>query len=98
MQFKTFDETTLSHVAHFMGLTPVTGLTTINNLIGFFGAKIPINAPIIRIFTKKVLTRSINLYFDKIRKEDELMSFEQVDKFSDTELDTVCFKRGINLE
>ena len=82
VQFKSFDVTTLIHVAHFMSLTPVTGLTIINNILKLFKVKIPIDAPIIKFITKRILARSINLYFDNIRKEDELMSFETVDKFS----------------
>lgn len=78
-------------------MTPVTGLSVINNMLRLFRVKIPVDAPIIRIFTKMILTRSLNLYFDKIRKEDELMSFEVIDKFNEEELDRVCFKRGINI-
>jgi hypothetical protein len=80
-----------------MSMTPVTGLSVINNMLRLFKVKIPVDAPIIRIFTKLILTRSLNLYFDKIRKEDELMSFDVVDKFNEEELDSVCFKRGINI-
>ncbi len=88
---------TLMHIAHFMSVTPVTGLNIINNFLKIFRVRIPPDAPVIRIFTKLILIRSLNLYFDKIRKEDELMSFEAVDKFTEEELDYVCFKRGINI-
>jgi hypothetical protein len=80
-----------------MGLTPVTGLNIINNMIKVFKVKIPLDAPVIKFFTKRILARSLNLYFDKVRKEDELMSFEAVEKFSEEDLDRVCFKRGIQL-
>lgn len=80
-----------------MSMTPVTGLNTINNLLRILKVKIPIDAPIIRKFTKMILTRSLNLYFDKLRKEDELMSFEVIEKFSEEDLNRVCFKRGINI-
>ena len=78
-------------------MTPVTGLNIINNVLKIVKLKIPIDAPIIRKFTKVIVTRSLNLYFDKLRKEDELMSFEVIDKFSEDELNRVCFKRGINI-
>lgn len=40
----------------------------------------------------------MNLYFEKLRAEDELMSFEKIDKFSEEELNRVCFARGIEIE
>lgn len=69
-----------------MSLSPVTGLNTINNILRAFKVKIPIDAPIIRIFTKMILNRELSLYFNRLRKEDEVMSFEQVEKFSEDEL------------
>lgn len=59
-----------------MSLEPVTGLNTINNLLRVFKVKIPIDAPVVKIVTKLLLTRELNLYFNRLRKEDELMSFE----------------------
>ena len=45
-----------------------------------------------------ILTRELNLYFNRLRKEDELMSFEHVEKFNDEELDSICFRRGIEIQ
>jgi hypothetical protein len=59
-----------------MGLNPVTGLNTINNILRIFKVKIPIEAPIIKYLTKAIMVRELNLYFSRLRKEDELMSFE----------------------
>ena len=59
-----------------MGLNPVTGLNTINNILRIFKVKIPIEAPIIQYLTKAIMVRELNLYFSRLRKEDELMSFE----------------------
>ena len=81
-----------------MSLTPVTGLNIINNFLKFFRVKIPLDVPVIKLFTKLILARSLNLYFDRLRKEDELMSFEVIDNFTEAELNSVCFKRGINLD
>jgi len=69
-----------------MSLNPVTGLNTINNILRAVKVRIPIEAPIIRIFTKMILTRELTLYFNRLRREDEVMSFEQVEKFSEEEL------------
>jgi hypothetical protein len=68
--FKYFDNNTLLHIAHFMSLSPVTGLNILNNLLRIFKIKIPIDAPVIRHITKLILTRELNLYFNKIRRED----------------------------
>jgi hypothetical protein len=48
--------------------------------------------------TKLILTRELNLYFNKLRKEDMMMSFENIDKFTEEELNTICLRRGINFE
>jgi hypothetical protein len=61
-----------------MSFSPVTGLNVLNNILRVFKVKVPIDAPVVRIFTKMIINRSLNLYFDKLRKEDELMSFEVI--------------------
>jgi hypothetical protein len=81
-----------------MSLNPVTGLNTINNILRAAKLKIPIDAPVIRYFTRMILTRELNLYFGRLRREDELMSFEQVEKFSEDELNLICFRRGIEIQ
>lgn len=85
------------HIAHFMSLNPFTGLNTINNMLRLFKVKIPIDARIVKIFTRMVLTRELNIYFNRLRQEDELMSFEHVEKFSDEMLDFICYRRGIEI-
>jgi LETM1-like protein len=44
-----------------------------------------------------ILTRELNVYFNRLRKEDELMSFEHVERFSDEELNMICYRRGIEI-
>ncbi len=44
------------------------------------------------------MTRELNLYFNRLRKEDELMSFEQVEKFNEDELNFICYRRGIEIQ
>lgn len=80
-----------------MSLNPVTGLNTLNNLIRVFKKNIPLDAKVIRFFTKRILTRELNLYFSKIRNEDTLISFERLDKFTDEELNSACINRGIEI-
>jgi hypothetical protein len=80
-----------------MSLNPITGINTLNNILRMFKVKIPIDAPGVKYLTKLILTRELNLYFRRLRREDELMSFESLDKFIDTELDFTCFQRGIEI-
>jgi LETM1-like protein len=80
-----------------MSLNPITGVNTLNNILRIFKLRIPIDAPIVRIFTKMILTRELNLYFNRLRKEDELMGFEQLEKFHEDELNSICFRRGIEI-
>lgn len=96
--FKYFPPQTLLHIAHFMSLNPVTGLNTINNVLKPLKVKIPIDHPMVRHFTKMIITRELNLYFKNLRDEDVLMSFEQVDKISEAELNQICFRRGIEIQ
>ena len=81
-----------------MSLSPVTGLNTLNNILRLFKVKIPIDAPIIKYFTRMILTRELNLYFSRLRREDMLMSFEKLDNISEEELNSICFKRGIEIQ
>lgn len=57
----------LLHIAHFMSLNPVTGLNTINNLLKPLKIKIPIDAPVIKYLTRMIITRELNLYFNRLR-------------------------------
>lgn len=88
----------LVKIANFMSLNPVTGLNIINNVLGICKLEIPINAPGIRILTKAILVRELNMYFARIRKEDEALSFTKLDKFSEEQIDAICFKRGIEID
>jgi hypothetical protein len=96
-KFKYFQPQNLLYIAHFMSLNPFTGLNTINNILRIVKVKIPLDAPVVRIFTRMIITRELNLYFNRLRKEDELMSFEHVEKFNDHEFDEICYRRGIEI-
>ena len=47
-----------------MGLNPITGVNTLNNILRVAKVKIPLEAPVIKILTRMVLTRELNLYFN----------------------------------
>jgi hypothetical protein len=66
-----------------MGLNPVTGFNIINNVLKVFKLEVPLNAPGFSIITKAILVRELNMYFARIRKEDESLSFTSLDKFSE---------------
>jgi hypothetical protein len=38
------------------------------------------------------------MYFSKLRKEDETLSFDYLDKFSEEQIYAICFKRGIEID
>lgn len=80
-----------------MSLNPVTGLNTFNNLLRPLKVKIPIDSPYVKFFTKMIITRELNLYFNNLRNEDVLMSFEQIDNMTEDELNFVCYRRGIEI-
>jgi hypothetical protein len=44
------------------------------------------------------MKRELNMYFRKIRNSDVEYSFEGLDKFSEEEIDRLCFNRGILIE
>jgi hypothetical protein len=81
--FRYFSVDGLMKMANFMSLNPVTGFNIINNVLKIFKLEIPINAPVIRLLTKAILVRELNMYFARIRKEDESLSFVSLDKYSE---------------
>lgn len=81
--FRFFQVDSLVKIANFMSLNPVTGFNTINNVLKIVKLEVPLNAPGIKIITKAILVRELNMYFARIRKEDESLSFTSLDKYSE---------------
>jgi hypothetical protein len=96
--FQYFTVDGLMRMANFMSLNPVTGFNIINNVLRIFKLEIPINAPGVRIITKTLLVRELKMYFARIRQEDVSLSFVSIDKYSEEEIDAICFKRGIEID
>ena len=94
-QFGMFKTKSLMHMAHFMSISPVTGLNTINNILGLFKVQIPVDAPIIHRVTQMIVARELSMYFSRLRKEDLLLDMEDIDNYSQEQLSQVCFQRGI---
>jgi LETM1 and EF-hand domain-containing protein 1 len=98
LDFRLFNVKQLQKMAYFMSLEPVTGLNTVNNILKICKLHIPIDYPGIQFFTRAILVRELNMYFSRIRKEDESLSFDLLDSFSQEEIQSICFKRGIEIE
>lgn len=43
------------------------------------------------------MARELNMLFEQIRREDMILSFENLDAFTEEEMDKICFRRGITL-
>lgn len=95
--FKHFKVSTLQDMAHFMGLNPITGLNTINNILSFTGIKIRTDNMYVSWMTKIILKRELRMFFRKIRREDSYLSMEKVSNFTDARLDSILIERGIEI-
>lgn len=96
--FRHFKVSTLQQMGYFMGLDPVTGVNTINNLLSFFGLKIDISSPYVKWFTKMIMIRELRLFFRKIRREDAYLSMEKMSNFEEYKIDSILIERGIEIE
>ena len=91
----------LKLISQFMSLEPVTGFNLINNVIRLFSLKrleIPLEWPIVRHIAQLILTRELNMYFSRLRKEDEVLGFDEIKAFDEEQIDQICFKRGIEID
>jgi hypothetical protein len=80
-----------------MSLEPVTGFNIINNILKIFKLQIQPSAPGINLISKQLMVRELNMYFNKLRTEDQLISFETLNTMSEKEIDKLCFMRGIEI-
>jgi len=53
-----------------MSKEPFTGLNTINNILRLFKTSIPVDLPYVRIFTRMIVARELNMLFRRLRQED----------------------------
>lgn len=89
---------TILDVAHFMGLQPITGLNLINKILSIARLSIGVDAPLIRHLVHWILVREVNLYFSRIRRDDELLNFDDLPKLCEEELNRICVERGIDIK
>ena len=68
----------------------MTGFNIINNLLAIVTMrklKIPLDLPVVRFIAQKLLVRELNMYFCRIRREDEALSFQCLNEFSEEQID-----------
>jgi len=70
-------------MAHFMSISPVTGLNTINNILRLFKVSVDVELPVIRVMTQILVARELNMYFSRLRQEDLLLDLEDIDSFDE---------------
>jgi hypothetical protein len=56
-----------------------------------------LDTPGASFIAKHLIVRELNMYFSKLRKEDENISFEMLKNFTEEEVDKLCFMRGIEI-
>jgi hypothetical protein len=95
--FKHFKVTTLLEFSQFMGLAPITGLNTINNILSFLGLRVDVKNKYISWMTKIILTRELRMFFRKIRREDSYLYWEKAESLEESKLDSICIERGIEI-
>ena len=78
-----------------MALQPVTGLNTINNLLKPFGKRISISNPAVSWFTRRILFRELFMYMKKLRRDDSMLRFEEIEELDEATLNRLCFERSI---
>jgi hypothetical protein len=86
--FKYLSVDSLKRISHFMSLEPVTGFNIINNILGIFSKvgikiQIPIDAPGLNVISRMILARELNLYFSRLRKEDEMLNIHRLHEFNE---------------
>lgn len=96
--FGYFPVDKLEKIAQFLGIEPVTGFNTINNLLGIFRLKIPLTTPGIEFIARTILARELNMYINRLRQEDTILSFEPLDSYTEEQIDQICFRRGIDID
>jgi hypothetical protein len=96
-KFSAFKTRPLIHMANFMTIKPVTGFNTINNILGLFKLKIPIDHPFVTPLTRVLVARELNMLFTRLRKDDLLLDAAVLEELDDDTLAKICFQRAINI-
>ena len=81
--------------SNLMSLQPVTGINTLNNILKLFRLQIPIDHPTVHWMTRRILVRELFLYMKKLRKDDSILRFDEIEELDNESLDRLCFERGL---
>ena len=86
--FKYMSVDSLKSISHFMSLEPVTGFNIVNNILGIFAKvgiriQIPIDAPGLNIISRMLIARELNMYFCRLRREDEALNISRIHEFTE---------------
>lgn len=65
----------------------MTGFNTINNILRIFRLRIPLTAPGVEFIARTILARELNMYINRLRQEDTILSFESLDSYSEEQID-----------
>jgi len=83
---------------HYMAIEPLTGFNIINKFLRVLRIPVNVESELLRPFMKIILGRQLNMLFRSLQQKDSVIAFEDMKEFSEEELVTICFKRGINVE
>ena len=97
LDFKYHDVNELKSMARFFGMTPMTGLNTFNNLIKRTNRKVSADHWSIHWITQRIALRQMNVHFRRIRREDTIIDSENLDSYTEEEINSICIQRGIEV-
>lgn len=81
-----------------MGKEPLTGFNMLNKFMRFLRCReFDPCAPYLRNVSSIVLRRQCRIIFRQLRREDLLLSAEDVSELPDDILEKICFDRGIDI-
>lgn len=83
---------------HYMAIDPLTGFNILNKFLRPLRIPVNVESDYLRPFMKIILGRQLNMLFRSLQKKDAVIAFEDLNRFKEEELITLCFKRGINVE
>ena len=97
--FRNFKNPALLNIAKFMGQEPITGLNFLNSLLKMVRLRtLDPCGEWLQHYSRLFLLRQINLIFNRLRVEDQMLSAEDISKIHENILAKICLDRGIDLD
>lgn len=89
----------LMAVIRFLGKEPLTGFNTLNKLMRAIKcSEFDPTHRYLKFVSGIVLHRQLRIMFNQLRREDVLLSAEDISELPSNILDKICFDRGIDIE